>query len=120
MAATKNFIMKVISHMFRSSAAQLALAVGVGLLASTAAQAVGVEPSDLSKVQLGQSQTEVRQGLGEPTKVQTYLFAEGSTWLYTLQHPMPDNEQALRVVFDAQGRVTQAHMISAEFVGLEH
>jgi outer membrane protein assembly factor BamE (lipoprotein component of BamABCDE complex) len=111
--------MRVTSNMFRSSAAWLALAVGVGLLASTAAQAAGVEPADLSKVQPGQSQAEVRQALGEPTKVQTYLFAEGSTWLYTLQHPLPDDEQALRVVFDAQGRVTQARMISAEFVGLE-
>jgi outer membrane protein assembly factor BamE (lipoprotein component of BamABCDE complex) len=111
--------MKTIQHIYRSNAARLAVAVGLGLLASTAALAAGVEPSDLSKIQPGKSQAEVRQSLGEPAKVQTYLFAEGSTWLYTLQHPMPDNEQALRVVFDAQGRVTQAQMISAEFVGLE-
>jgi outer membrane protein assembly factor BamE (lipoprotein component of BamABCDE complex) len=111
--------MKVIRNMFRTGAARFTLATSLGLLASTQALAAGVEPSDLSKIQIGQSQSDVRQSLGEPTNIDTYLFAPGSTWLYNLKYPLPDNQQALRVVFDAQGRVTQAHMIRAEFVGLD-
>jgi outer membrane protein assembly factor BamE (lipoprotein component of BamABCDE complex) len=111
MNATKNLL--------RSRTLGLALAAGLGLAVSGAALAVELDPAAQAKVQIGESQAEVRQDLGEPTRVQSYLFAPGSTWLYRLSNQPPDNEQVLRVVFDPQGQVRQVHTIRAEFVGLD-
>ncbi len=105
--------MKALTPVFASWVGALALA------ASMAAQAAGIDPADQAKVAVGKSQDEVRQSLGEPTRVQTYLLAPGSTWLYTLARQHPDNEQVLRVVFDPQGRVTQVGTVSAGMVGLD-
>jgi hypothetical protein len=79
-------IMNAITQLFSTRAVKLALACGLALAASTAALAVEIEPADQSKIQVGESQADVRQDLGEPTKVQTYLFAPGSTWLYTMKN----------------------------------
>jgi outer membrane protein assembly factor BamE (lipoprotein component of BamABCDE complex) len=111
--------MKAMKSVVLARTSGLALVTGLGLLAAAQALATGVEPSDLSKIRVGQSEADVRQSIGEPTRIDTYLFAPGSTWLFALKHPYPDNQEALRVVFDPQGRVTQAHMVSANVVGLE-
>ncbi len=96
-----------------------ALAAGLGLAYTGAALAVEIAPADKAKVQIGETQTEVRQDLGEPTRIDTYLLADGATWLYKMSNQAPDNQQALRVVFDPTGKVTQVHTIDAEFVRLD-
>ena len=55
--------MKALTPVFASLAGALALA------ASTAAQAVEIDPADQAKVGVGKSQDEVRQSLGEPNRV---------------------------------------------------
>jgi outer membrane protein assembly factor BamE (lipoprotein component of BamABCDE complex) len=115
----KEIIMNAIQHLLHNRTLGLALAAGLGLAASGAALAVEIDPAAQAKVQIGESQNEVRQDLGEPTRVQTYLLAPGSTWLYKMSGQAPDNEQVLRVVFDPDGKVKQIHKIDAEFVGLD-
>jgi outer membrane protein assembly factor BamE (lipoprotein component of BamABCDE complex) len=116
-SSVKDIIMSTLEHFLHTRKLALALAAGLGL--ASAAQAGAIAPADKAKVQVGESQAEVRQDLGDPTRIDTYLFAKGSTWLYKMSDQPPDNEQALRVVFSPDGKVTQVHTIDAGFVGLE-
>jgi outer membrane protein assembly factor BamE (lipoprotein component of BamABCDE complex) len=115
----EEIIMNATQQILRTRTLGLALAAGLGLAGAGAALAVEIDPQAQAKVQIGESQNDVRQDLGEPTRVQTYLLAPGSTWLYKMSGQAPDNEQVLRVVFDGQGQVKQIHKIDAEFVGLD-
>jgi outer membrane protein assembly factor BamE (lipoprotein component of BamABCDE complex) len=98
--------------------ARLVLAAALAFGAAGTVLASDIDPAAISQVSQGESQDAVRAALGEPTKHNHYLFAQGSSDLYYIAGGSLGNEWVLQINYDANDRVISSQRINAGFFDL--
>lgn len=102
----------------RSIATRIGLAAALTLAMAGAAFAEDVSPEVAMQIAAGTNQDAVRNQLGEPVKVASYLFAPGKAWYYYVKGGTLGNEKLVQVNFDSQGVVQSTKLVDANFYEL--